>query len=211
MKRFGTACVYVLSLGVAAYAIIAYALLPLGSLVHPDMKASFLGHRAGIYMHVFAASVALALGPFQFSARLRKRFTGAHRWMGRIYLSVGVLLGGLSGLYMATFAFGGVAAKIGFACLAVLWLYTGLRAYMAIRGGAVAAHRKWMVRNVALTLAAVTLRIYLPSSMVAGIPFDVAYPVIAWLCWVPNLLVAELCFNGSTAAPLEPMLSRDTA
>ncbi|MFN4161903.1 MAG: DUF2306 domain-containing protein [Stenotrophomonas sp.] len=211
MKRFGTACVYFLSLAVAAYAVIAYALLPLGSLVHPDMKVSFLDHRAGIYLHVLAASVALALGPFQFSARLRKRFAGGHRWMGRLYLSVGVLLGGLSGLYMATFAFGGVTAKIGFACLAVLWLYTGLRAYRAIRRGAVAEHRKWMVRNFALTLAAVTLRIYLPSSMIAGIPFDVAYPVIAWLCWVPNLLVAELCFNGSNAAPLEPMLARDAA
>lgn len=55
----------------------------------------------------------------------------------RIYLSVGVLLGGLSGLYMATFAFGGVTAKIGFACLAALWLYIGLQAHTAIRRGAV--------------------------------------------------------------------------
>jgi uncharacterized membrane protein len=211
MKRFGTACLYFLSLAVAAYAVIAYALLPLGSLVHPDMTLSFLDHRAGIYIHVFAASVALALGPFQFSARLRTRFARGHRWMGRIYLGVGVLLGGLSGLYMATFAFGGPAAKIGFACLAVCWLYTGLRAYRAIRRGAVAEHRRWMVRNFALTLAAVTLRVYLPSSMIAGIPFDVAYPLIAWLCWVPNLLVAERCFNGSNPAPLQPLLARDAA
>ena len=49
-----------------------------------------------------------------------------------------------------------------------------------------------MIRSFALTFAAVMLRIYLPLAQVAGIPFDVSYPVISFLCWVPNLLVAEL-------------------
>jgi hypothetical protein len=53
------------------------------------------------------------------------------------------------------------------------------------------------VRNFSLTLAAVTLRIYMPSSMIAGVPFEVAYPLVAWLCWAPNLLIAELGFNGA--------------
>jgi len=48
-----------------------------------------------------------------------------------------------------------------------------------------------MTRSYALTFAAVTLRIYLPLSQVAGIPFEPAYQTIAWLCWVPNLIVAE--------------------
>ncbi|MEQ1730362.1 MAG: DUF2306 domain-containing protein [Vicinamibacterales bacterium] len=51
-----------------------------------------------------------------------------------------------------------------------------------------------MIRSFALTYAAVTLRLYVPLSMAAGVPFDVAYPVIAWACWVPNLLVAEWLF-----------------
>jgi hypothetical protein len=51
-------------------------------------------------------------------------------------------------------------------------------------------HRAWMIRNFALTTAAVTLRIYLPVSMLAGIPFGIAYPVVAWLCWLPNLFAA---------------------
>jgi hypothetical protein len=48
-----------------------------------------------------------------------------------------------------------------------------------------------MIRSYALTLAAVTLRLWLPLSQVAGIDFMTAYVAIAWLCWVPNLLVAE--------------------
>jgi hypothetical protein len=35
------------------------------------------------------------------------------------------------------------------------------------------------------------LRLYLPASMVAGIEFSLAYAVIAWLCWVPNLVFVE--------------------
>jgi len=121
-----------------------------------------------------------------------------HRWFGRVYLAVGVLVGGLSGLYMSQFAFGGSVARLGFAMLAVFWLYTGLRAWLAIRRRAVNEHRCWMVRNFALTFAAVTLRFYLPVSMVAGIDFSLAYPVIAWLCWVPNLLFAEWRYNTAS-------------
>lgn len=196
LKLFGTIWFYLLAFGVAGYAVFAYGVMPLGSLVHPDMKLNFLAHKAGIYTHVFASLVALALSPFQFSGRLRRTRPWLHRMAGRMYLGIGVALGGLSGLYMSTFAFGGPIAKLGFACLAVCWLFTGLRAFQAIRRGAVQEHRRWVVRNVSLTLAAVTLRVYLPSSMIAGIPFELAYPVIAWLCWIPNLLVAEWAFAG---------------
>ncbi len=98
----------------------------------------------------------------------------------------------------------------GFVALAFLslgWLYTGLHAYLAIRARVVASHRRWMVRNFSLAFGAVTLRLWLPASVASGIPFETAYPVIAWLCWVPNLLVAEWAFNkapppsNSTGAP----------
>ena len=36
-----------------------------------------------------------------------------------------------------------------------------------------------------------TLRIYVPVSQIAGAPFAIAYPMIAWLGWVPNMLIAE--------------------
>lgn len=193
-----------LSLGVAGYAIAVYGFLPLGSVVHPDMRATFETYRTGIYAHVFASFVALALGPFQFSQSLRTRYPALHRWSGRLYLVVGVLVGGLSGLFMAAHAFGGLAARVGFACLALGWLYTGLRAYFAIRARDIVSHRRWMVRNFALTFAAVTLRLWLPASMASGIAFELAYPVIAWLCWVPNLLIAEFLFNQAHNKPLHP-------
>jgi uncharacterized membrane protein len=191
MHRVGFTSVGLLSLGVAGYAVVVYGFTPPGSLVHPEMRAVFEANKLGIYSHVFGSVMALALGPFQFSARLRARAPGLHRWLGRLYLGVGVLVGGLSGFYMALHAFGGPLSRVGFAVLALLWIHSGLRAYVSIRAGEVAAHRRWMIRNFALTFAAVTLRVYLPGSMALGIEFERAYPVIAWLCWVPNLVAAE--------------------
>ena len=191
MHVAGYAALIILALGVTGYAVAVYGFMPLGALVHPDMRAAFEANRVGIYTHVFAAAVALGLGPFQFSTRLRERRPGLHRWSGRLYLGVGVLIGGLSGLYMAFHAFGGVVARLGFAALAIAWMYTGVRAYRAIRGNDPRAHRCWMIRNFALTFAAVMLRLWVPASVLAGVPLETAYPVIAWLCWVPNLFVAE--------------------
>lgn len=181
---------------VAGYVVYVYGFLPLGALLQPEMKANFQAHSTAIYIHAFASLFALTLGPLQFSSRLRQRQRHIHRWLGRAYLAVGVLVGGLSGLYLSLFAYGGVMSKLGFAVLALLWLYTGLRALLAIRAADIAQHRKWMIRNFSLTFAAVTLRLYLPAAFVPGVEFAQAYQLIAWLCWVPNLLIAEWRYNG---------------
>jgi uncharacterized membrane protein len=203
MKKSLQALFALLSFGVAAYAIAAYTLLPLGTVLHPDIRDAFAAHDvAVVYAHVFAAAVALLLGPLQFSATLRARRPGLHRWLGRVYLALGVGVGGLSGLVLALGAFGGAGSRAGFGTLALLWLFTGAMALNRILAGDVQGHRRWMMRNVALTLAAVTLRLYLPASIVAGLSLELAYPIVAWLCWLPNLVVTEwLLARRPRAAP----------
>lgn len=190
-----------LAVGVAIYALGSYGFLPLGAAVHPDLRAAFEAHALGLYLHVFGACFALAIGPFQFLRPLRERLPALHRWMGLLYLSMGVLVGGLAGLYMSQFAFGGTPARLGFGVLALAWLYTGSRAYDAIRRREIAEHRRWMIRNFALAFAAVTLRLYVPLAVVSGVEFATAYAVIAWACWVPNLLVAEWRLRASPPPP----------
>jgi hypothetical protein len=46
----------------------------------------------------------------------------------------------------------------------------------------------------ALTFAVVTLRFILPAELAAGMPLHDAYQLVAWACWVPNLIVAEWFF-----------------
>jgi len=83
------------------------------------------------------------------------------------------------------------ADRVGFATLAVFWLFSGTRAYLAIRRGNVQEHRRWMLRNYALTFGAATLRIQLPLLIISGVSFPVAYTMVAWLSWVPNWLAVE--------------------
>jgi hypothetical protein len=183
-----------LSLTVVAYAGAILVTRAFPSELAPSLRV----HEFAISLHIVGAGLALALGPFQFLPQMRGRHPSAHRWMGRLYL-LGVLAGGASGLYLAPFSYGGPITHIGFGALGVLWLATGLLAFQAIRARRIEAHRHWVTLSFALTFAGVALRLWLPGMLAAGVPFDTAYRVVAWLCWIPNLAVATVILR--TARP----------
>lgn len=150
-------------------------------------------NRAGLsilIVHASCAGAALLLGPWQFLAAIRTRWPRAHRWVGRSYVVL-CLLGGVSGAVLAWNTAAGDVARWAFGLLALSWLGCTTLAYVAARRRDFVTHRAWMIRSFALTFAAVTLRLYIPIAMVAGLSMALAYPAIAWLCWVPNLAVAE--------------------
>ena len=47
-----------------------------------------------------------------------------------------------------------------------------------------------MVYSYAACFAAVALRIWMPILILVFGEFQMAYRVVAWLCWVPNLIFA---------------------
>jgi uncharacterized membrane protein len=172
-------------------ALASYRILFLGmEMGFPDMRRHF-SHAPIFWTHALAASAALGLMPFQFWKGLRLRRRALHRWIGRAYV-LAIAAGGLSGLYMSFFAITGPVAGAGFFALALAWLTTTWIAYSSARARDIPRHQRWMIRSAALTFAAVTLRLYLVSSQVTGLPFELSYTIIAWACWVPNLIVVEL-------------------
>ncbi|WP_299419687.1 DUF2306 domain-containing protein [uncultured Shimia sp.] len=159
------------------------------AVVMPIMLHHALERPVLLYGHIALAPVALALLPVMFNTKLRLRRPHLHRWLGRLY-GLMILLSGLSGFFLALQTEEGPVAAAGLAGLAFAWLSTtAVAVYLAIQRD-ISAHRRWMIRSAALTLAAVTLRLYLPIGELT-VGFDTAYPLICWACWVPNMFVAE--------------------
>lgn len=157
----------------------------------PEQRTVYSANLLVLMGHIGGGIIALVVGPFQFLPRLRRqRRLPIHRWSGRLYL-IAIAVGGLCGLYVAQMAYGGLITQLGFSGLALFWLATGYLAYSSIRQGDVQRHRRWMVRNYAATFAAVTLRLWLPLLTAMSVDFTVAYQSVAWLSWVPNVLVVE--------------------
>nr|WP_315495592.1 DUF2306 domain-containing protein [uncultured Rhodoferax sp.] len=182
----GWSTLMLLALGVSGYTL----WLLLGS-ARPDFAAAlFARHPVGALVHMVTSPLALVAGALQVNRAIRTRHLVLHRWLGRLYV-LAVLLAGSSGLALAFGSFGGPITHWGFGLMAVLWLGSTGLGFMAMRRGKRTLHREWMMRSYAITLAAVTLRIYVPLTQIAGLPFEDAYRAIAWLCWVPNLLLAE--------------------
>jgi uncharacterized membrane protein len=151
-----------------------------------------------LMVHAGTAATALLLGPVQFTRTLRARHPAVHRWMGRTYVAA-CMAGGVSGFMLAAGASTGMPAVAGFASLALAWLgSTSLAWYRAVQAR-IPEHRAWMIRSFSLTLAAVTLRIYLVILELLGLPFIPGYQVISFLCWVPNLLLAEWLIHRAQA------------
>jgi uncharacterized membrane protein len=185
-----------LSFVIATYAII---LLFLAQARPPFLRGRTDMFGLAVPLHLAGGGVALALGAFQLNGSLRARRIQLHRILGRIYV-VSVLIAGVSGLRLAIASQGGMIAHAGFAVLACAWLVTTTRGFLRIRAGDDIDHRAWMIRSYSLTFAAVMLRVYLPLALTIGVPFEIAYPAIAWLCWVPNIIVVERAFVRAVPA-----------
>ena len=145
--------------------------------------------QGAFYGHISFGGLALLTGWTQFSRTLRRQYLPWHRRLGMVYL-VAVLISGGCGVYLAFFATGGWIAGAGFFLLGLAWLFFTVLAYRAVSRRDFSGHGAFMVYSYAACFAAVTLRIWMPLLVLAFGEFLPAYRVVAWLCWVPNLMFA---------------------
>ncbi|MFD7831023.1 DUF2306 domain-containing protein [Kitasatospora sp. NPDC059803] len=219
--RFRWTVVLLTSLAIVGYAVGTYAQadLPIAA-SKGGLPATYaerpMAVQVTFYVHIVTAAFALLVGPFQFSTALRRRSPAVHRWTGRVYV-FGVAVGSLAAFVMAFFNSVAFNGFFGFGGLALLWAWTTWRGYRAVRDRDLPSHRAWMIRSFALTYAAVTLRSWLgvlillqtltAQGHVDGQHFfDNAYAAVPFLCWLPNLIVAEFLIRrrGLPAYRLTP-------
>lgn len=162
----------------------------------PPLIGSNLFAAPWLVLHVVGAATALLVSPLQLLPVVRRRAPQLHRWLGRLYVA-SCTLGGIAGAVLAWGSAAGPVGTAGFGILALLWLYTTTAGFLTALRGRLDAHRAWMTRSFALTYAAVTLRVYLAILPALPVAFLDGYRAIAFLCWVPNLIVAELILRRS--------------
>ena len=149
--------------------------------------------RLGFYVHITTSLVVLVLGLLQFLPFLMRRGPGLHRQLGKGYI-IGILaLAAPSGLILAHFANGGLAAQVGFSLQCLVWWLCTWRAYRAARQRQWPLHVDWMLRSYAVTLAALALRgeSYVMYYVFETKPIE-TYLTVTWLSWVGNLIAVEI-------------------
>lgn len=145
------------------------------------------------YAHIFGASVILICGFLQFSKRVYTN-RKLHRTLGKIYVFGVLFFASPGGFVMTFFIHRGTGVFISFLVQNTLWVIFTIAAWVLIKRRNVDDHVKMMRRSYALAFAAVTLRFYIWLFTVFGhgVGFANNYVIIAFLSWVPNLLMAEL-------------------
>jgi uncharacterized membrane protein len=145
--------------------------------------------------HGLAAACALLLGPFQFSERLRHRFTKLHRVMGRFYVA-GCLIGAPIGIYVQYFEtvhlYNNDPVEFSLTIASVfqagIWIFCTLMALALILQRKIQLHRQWMTRSFACAI------IFLEVRFIAGVfNIDVKFiEIIVWSCVASAVPLADL-------------------
>ncbi|HXZ78567.1 MAG TPA: DUF2306 domain-containing protein [Terriglobales bacterium] len=143
--------------------------------------------------HGLAGACALLLGPMQFSDRLRQRFIGLHRVIGRIYVA-GALIAAPLGFYIQYFeermgeprSFS-VAAAVD----AILWGTTTAIALSFALRRKIQLHRQWMTRSYAVAIVFLEVRVILGLTGWEKLGTAAAETVV-WVCVACAIPLADI-------------------
>jgi uncharacterized membrane protein len=122
------------------------------------LDIGFARHMALTLVHIIPGALFLALALLQFVPSIRARHLKVHRWLGRILVVTGLVIG-VSALVMSfTMNIGGPNETAATTLFAILFLFCLIKAYRHIRRKEVAQHREWMIRAFAIGLGVATTR-----------------------------------------------------
>lgn len=151
--------------------------------------------RIGFYMHVFSSVFLMVAGAMQFIPYLIYKAKKIHRISGYTYIFILLLISGPGAIVMSIHANGGIYAQTSFLIQSILWYVTTILAWYFATKKKFNLHSEWMVRSYALTLGAISLRLFVVIFGMLNIdelrPKHV-YIIVSWSSWVVNLIIAEL-------------------
>jgi uncharacterized membrane protein len=117
-------------------------------------RLQVIADRRLLIPHTLAGTLALLIGPINFSSRIRERHLRLHRTLGYIYV-ISVFVGSFTGIALAA----GRPGLPGTSMQAAAWIVCTTAAFLAARNRQIAVHRQWMARSYAVTFTFVSSRV----------------------------------------------------
>jgi uncharacterized membrane protein len=146
--------------------------------------------------HGLFGAIVLLFAPFQFSDRLRQRFTKAHRIMGRAFV-VGALFCAPMGAYIQYFE-ERMGAPRSFTVLALvdaaMLMGTAALAFVFAYKRKIALHRQWATRSYAVALVFIAGRFVLGVTGLETHGVEIVQAVI-WSCLALAVPAADVALN----------------
>jgi uncharacterized membrane protein len=131
----------------------------------------FLEYPVIVALHVVLGGVYLALAPFQLVKRIRSRHPGYHRWVGRMLVSIALVVGATALFMGLVIPFSGWIERAYIGLFGTFFLLALIQGFLHVRAKRVALHREWMIRAFTLGLAVATMRlIFVPAIIVVADP-----------------------------------------
>lgn len=146
--------------------------------------------------HAVFGTIVLLFAPFQFSDRIRQRFTKAHRVMGRMYvLGVFVLapLGAYIQYYQERFGAPRSFTVLGIVDALMLMGATSFAGLFAVRRK-IALHRQWATRSYAIALVFIAGRFVLGVTGWEALGVEMAQAMI-WSCLALSVPLADVAIH----------------
>lgn len=173
------------------------------SLFLQGRETTFNGaYQVAFYVHIFTGPIVLINGLVLLSESIRRRFPMLHRMLGRIQLSVLLLLMIPSAMVMARHSFGGWPAGLSFVVLSALTVICAVVGFLNAIGRRFGQHRRWMLRCYVLICSALALRLISGIADLIGVSSpEGAYIVAAWSSWLLPLAACELFIRSQPHQP----------
>lgn len=148
------------------------------------------------FIHVYSSFIVLLIGFLQFFNDIRVRFPKVHKTMGYVYIVLVLALSSPSGFIMGIYGNGGVCSQISFCLQSILWFVFTFYAYKKALTKSYSIHFHFMAYSYAMTLSAVSLRLFkwIIVNAFELPPMD-TYKIVVWLGWIFNLFVVFIVLN----------------
>lgn len=153
--------------------------------------ANYWRMRGWLLMHIISGTLALLLGPFQFSRRLRQRHLLLHRVAGRIYVAA-VLSACAAALNLAANTVQGKGFGFALTCMSLVWASATVMAFYAALRRRILVHNQWMIRSYVVTFGFVSFRAITMAMPATWLPVNEASDTAVWMAWSIPLFVTEL-------------------